>query len=562
LTDGRSFTDITTAAPSPRGTLESALARELAAAGTSMMFGLVGEDTVAFVTEAANAGISYHGARHENVAVGMADGYAWRSGEIGVCTVTRGPGLMNAATAIRTAARAGRRVLIITGDVATDGDWQWDFKAVQHGPLIAALGAEYFTTSTSATALATFRAALWAARGGRTVVFSVPVDVLRGRITDVGSDPPAQVESPPSAPRAPSERAVMQAAQLLAAAERPLILAGRGARGDRLRAALEELAARTGALLGTTLLARELFRGSRYNLGVVGGFCGDPAISILAEVDCAIAFGASLNTWTTAGATLFKDVPVIQVDHDRDQLGANFPIRLAIHGDALLTADRLLELIGPPVGASTKPLHRPETLRELEQPLWSGQDQSTSDGLDPRMIASTIDNMLPERQAVVLDSGRHMTSPARFMHDLSPERFRLTASSGAIGMGLGVALGAAAARPEQPTLLFIGDGAMSMTLGDLETAVRHDLPIIIVVMNDSAYGSELVHLTQDDLPWEHALLPEVDFASVARSLGLAAAKITTSQELRAAIGDQRGRSAPLLLDCTIRLDIFVPRPRW
>jgi thiamine pyrophosphate-dependent acetolactate synthase large subunit-like protein len=81
-------------------------------------------------------------------------------------------------------------------------------------------------------------------------------------------------------------------------------------------------------------------------------------------------------------------------------------------------------------------------------------------------------------------------------------------------------------------------------------------------MNDSAYGSELVHLNQDDLPWEHALLPDVEFSSVALSLGLAAAKVTTSQELRAAIAGLRGRSGPFLLDCRIRRDIFVPRPRW
>jgi acetolactate synthase I/II/III large subunit len=552
---------MTSTVPSPPATVQSALARELRAAGTSTIFGLVGEDTVAFVTEAANAGIGYRGARHENVAVGMADGYAWRSGELGVCTLTRGPGLLNAATAIRTAAQDGRRVLIITGDVATDGDWRWDFKAIQHGPVIAALGAEYFGASTPGTALATFREAIAVARGGRTVVFSVPVDVLRAPAADVGSDAPARSGSARSAPRALSEREVMRAAQLLAAAERPLILAGRGAGGDRLRAVLEELAIRTGALLGTSLLARDLFVQSRYNLGVVGGFCSDPAVEILAEVDCVIAFGASLNSWTTAGATLFKDVPVIQVDHDLDQLGANFPIGVAIHGDALLTADRLLELIEP-TGRSTKPFHQPETLRRLEQPLWSGQDQSTDDGLDPRTIARTIDELLPERQSVVLDSGRHMTSPARFMHHLSPNRFRLTASAGAIGMGLGVALGAAAARPERPTVLFIGDGAMSMTIGDLETAVRHQLPLIVVVMNDSAYGSELVHLSQDGLPWDHALLPEVDFASVARSLGLAAATITAPVQLRAAIADLRARPAPFLLDCRIRRDISVPRPRW
>src|ERR1700749_3713793 len=112
-----------TAVHSLTDTVSGAIADELVALGTDVVFGLVGEDTVAFVTAAGQAGIRYCGARHENIAVNMADGYSWRSGELGVCTVPRGPGLLNGAMAIRTAARAGRSVLVITGDMATDGDW-------------------------------------------------------------------------------------------------------------------------------------------------------------------------------------------------------------------------------------------------------------------------------------------------------------------------------------------------------------------------------------------------------------------------------------------------------
>jgi acetolactate synthase-1/2/3 large subunit len=548
-------------APTPACTITGALADELIALETDVMFGLVGEDTLGFVTAASQAGVAYHGARHENIAVGMADGYSWRGGGLGVCTVTRGPGLLNAAMAIRTAARAGRRVLVITGDMATDGDWDWDFKSIDHAPLVAALGAAYFHAPTPDDVVPVFRRAAEAARRGRTVVFAVPVDVLHApaAAAAVGREP-GLPEVRQTAPE-PTAEAIAHAVELLGASEKPLILAGRGAQAPEVRPVLEQLALRTGALLGTTLLARELFRGSPYDVGIVGGFSSDPAVPLLAEVDCAVVFGASLNRWTTAGRTLFKDVPVIQVDSDPAALGANMSIEVEICADAGVAAARLLDALSAS-GVSSKPFHRPETLERLRRPLWAGPDESTEDELDPRAITTTLDQLLPEERTIVLDSGRHLTSAGRFMRFLGPDSFRHTADGGAIGMGLGIALGAKAASPETPAVLFIGDGGMSMTLGDLETAVRNDLPLTIVVMNDRAYGSELVHAVADGLPWDHATLPEIDFAAAAAALGLEAARVRTLEELRTHARNLEGRTTSLLLDCRIRQDLFVRRVSW
>ena len=97
---------------------------------------------------------------------------------------------------------------------------------------------------------------------------------------------------------------------------------------------------------------------------------------------------------------------------------------------------------------------------------------------------------------------------------------------------------------------------------DLETAVRNGLPVVIVVLNDRAYGSELIHLEADGMSWDYAQLPDVDFAAAARALGLEAATVRTAAELGAQLDGLAGRATPLLLDCKIRQDLFVERISW
>ena len=172
-----------------------------------------------------------------------------------------------------------------------------------------------------------------------------------------------------------------------------------------------------------------------------------------------------------------------------------------------------------------------------------------------------LDRLLPEARSVVLDSGRFMTSPARFLRVPGPEWFRLTADAGSIAIGLGVALGASVARPGVANVLFVGDGALSMTIGDLETAARHSLGLIVVVMNDRAYGAEWVHLEAERPAPVYAALPEVDFAAAASALGVEAVRIESVVELEALTGRLAQRKVPLLIDCRIRQDLTAARLR-
>jgi acetolactate synthase-1/2/3 large subunit len=532
-----------------------------------MLFGLVGEDTAALVTALSSRGVRYLGTRHESAAVAMADGYSWATGDLAVATVTRGPGLTNALTACRTAVGGRRQVLILTGDAPTDGGGPF-YKNLDQRAICAAVGLAYHRASGHDDVLAELEAAIASALTGRPTVYAVPADVLHGVMpadaatgaTAIGYDQPARQAAPPE----PSAKDIDRVAELLAASSRPLLLAGRGACDPASRAALLGLAELSGALVGTTLLAKGLFRGSRYDLGVVGGFGTDRAAPLLARVDLVVSFGASLNPFTTAHGTLFRDATVVRIDSDpaaataADRPWSAYPADEVIVADGPGFAVALLRRWQEAQGDKPYRPHQPEALAALSSPAVVG-DASNAAGLDPVTIAAELDRCLPADRVVVLDSGRFMTAPGRFVEVLPPDGIRHSADGGSIGLGLGIALGAALGRPERFTVLFAGDGGTSMALADIETAARHAVPIAIVVLDDRAYGSEMGVLARAGLPDHLARLPGIDFAAVARVVGVDAMTVRTPSELTAAAMSLATRPRPVLLHCLIRADITVSR---
>jgi thiamine pyrophosphate-dependent acetolactate synthase large subunit-like protein len=208
------------------------------------------------------------------------------------------------------------------------------------------------------------------------------------------------------------------------------------------------------------------------------------------------------------------------------------------------------------------PLHDPGALARLQGPLYGGADESTHDELDPRVVAQVLDQILPEQRSVILDSGRFMTSPGRFVRVPGPDCFRLTADGGSIGVGFAIALGATVARPDRTTVLFVGDAGMMIALADLETAARHAIPLVVVVMNDHGYGAERVQLQADGITTEFANFPPTDIAQAAAALGVEAETVRSVADLRALEPRMAGRRTPILLDCKILPDITAERLRW
>ena len=534
------------------------IADGLAANGVGATFGLMGEDTADLITDLDRVGVPYYAARHENVALNMADGYSAMTG-LGVCILSRGPGVTNATTAAATAARRGNRVLILSGDMpAGSGSFAGAMKKVDHAGLCRILGIEFRSPRASDELAGCFEEAVALARGGQVTMLAVPVDVLSASTAETPA--PVPIGDGASVPPPLDSDQLAEIVGLLDRARRPLILAGRGAALAGARGVLEELASRTGALLGTSMGAKDLFRGSPLDVGVVGGFSSPLTRELLKDIDCALVFGARLSDFTVAQGRVLQNIPVVQFDIDLKPPSSKVDVSLALVADAAGAAEQLLAVL-PPANGGARALHEPDVLQRVAQcHTYQEDDVSRASEIDPRVLAVALDGLLPPERTILTDGGHCMGFPAMHMRVTDPSHYLLYDGIGSIGTGLGTAMGTAIGRPESPMVFCAGDGSLAMTMGDLETVVRHDLPMVIVVFNDGAYGAERHFLDLAGHPNGRSIFGNIDFAAVARGLGMEAATIRTLDDLRAhepALNEPR--THPLLLDCKIAGEV---RSRW
>jgi len=179
--------------------------------------------------------------------------------------------------------------------------------------------------------------------------------------------------------------------------------------------------------------------------------------------------------------------------------------------------------------------------------------------LDPRAMTVALDRSLPSDRVVVTDAGHFFGNPCTYMGVRDARSFVCGIDFGSIGLGIGMAMGACVADPSRPTVLFAGDGGLLMSLGDLDTAVRYRLPVLVVVMNDAAYGSELQIMRLWKLPEHLATFPSTDFAALASAFGMPSFRATTLPELERALSEVRLDEGPALIDCAVSRDV---RAAW
>ena len=543
-----------------------ALAEDIKAMGIDTVFGLMSDDTAAFAVTLDAMGIGLIGARHENVAIGMADGYAAATGRLGVVCVGRGPALANGLQAASFAARTGNPVLIIYGEAALPtgpaNALGPDYKALDGAGVLKAAGVRVFAPTGASTARAALADAAALARTGQAVALLLPVDVQHAEIAVGAGEPalePLDAGPVPARPAQPARaHAIAAAASLLDGAKRPLILAGHGAWKSGAREALVRLAERTGAMLSTTARGKDMFRGHPLNLGIIGSFSHSAARRMAAEADCVLAVGAGLNILTMSFGESLPDAPLIQIDASRASIGRWTTADVAVVGDAKLAAEQLLEATADKAAAD-KPQHSAASMGALEGFSIADdfQPANTARTIDPRSLAAMLDRMLPEARNVVYDAGNFLGA-LPYLSVPDPGHFKMTNDFASIGLGFGAALGFARARPDVPTVFVVGDGGFLMTMGELETVVREDLPLVIVLMNDCAYGAELHHLRLRQLPVAKSVFPDVDFAPVAEAFGYDAHTVRTPEDLSALGSLLAAPDGPVFLDCKINADVAAP----
>jgi thiamine pyrophosphate-dependent acetolactate synthase large subunit-like protein len=534
------------------------MAEALVAEGTDVVFGLMGGDNDNLIHRLVELGVRYVPVRHEQGAVGMADGYSRATRRPGVATVTLGPGVTNAATPMTAAYLSGSQVLVLIGDKRPgDGyDDRFGNMMIEHHPLLAATVHNYVELSAARHIGREMQGVFRALRRGRgPIAINTPWPALDAEEVPEGwTYVPSEVAAPPAPCVQPDPAMVATLAGWLDEAERPVLIGGLGALRAGGGPAISVLASRCGALLATSLAAKGLFSGEPFDFGVSGGFALEDARAVLAEADLVIGFGASLNSYTLDRGRLYERARIVRVENDPDRLAeVDDDVSLAVLGDARVVAEQLAGATAAKMGWRTDATRR--AAADLDG--WRGVTfSSPPDRMDPRLVSKIANEILPAERQVVIDIGQFMAVPAMHIDVTSAGDLLLPWRLGAIGQTLPVAVGAAVGRPDALTVLFIGDGGLMTTLAELETAVRCSIPLLVFVIDDGGYGAERYACVISGREPDLVDFDNPDFSEVAAAMGLQSVKVTSPDQLEKVLPELLPVTRPTLVHAIVDRDVY------
>ena len=544
----------------------------LRAEGVSTVFSLLSEelmDVTMFAAEDSTSAPEIVQTRHEQSAVAMADGYARASRDVGVALIGRGPAIAQTGTALTTAYNHGSNLLVVVATRPRHSFTDDLNKGFRQESFVDSLVDHFLPVRSEDTFVPSFAEAFRQLHAdGGPVVVQVPWDILDAdvgeagawRDTTIGSERPDRT----AATLQPNPSDVSAAVSLYekgSITEPPVIVAGAGAANARAEGALTALAERLNAVIVTTMQSRTFLADHPYMAGFVGGL-GDPtANASLDRSEYVLALGASLNEHTTRNGELLDEGITVHVDVDPSHLGRYERVDLSIVGGATATAEALIAEFDRRGVDESGRFWTDEFAAHLSE---AGQEDTREfathpDRADPRRLISKLDTLLPDDRMVVTDTG-HLTGWVIDRIDVTQtDEFVWPMDFGSIGLGLPVGIGMAHANPGKPTLVFCGDGGFQMSLQELNTAVRSELPMIVVIVNDGALGAEYQRMRYQDGPAEPAIIAAPDFATVADGFGAEAHTIRSLDDLTA-LGDALSGppSGPIVLDCKVDQQIQVP----
>lgn len=511
------------------------LADTFAAEEISACFALLGDANMNWATALADLGVNMVYVRHEHCAVAAATAYARKSGMVGVATVTCGPGLTQIVTALPAAVRAGIPLVIFAGEAPLGAAWY--NQQLDQAPFIEACGASYHRLHHLGRMTDAIRDAFVEAKEtSKPVVVGVPFD-LQGQIAPESMKLPVPSDKliPRPSPMLPHPDDLAKTVGLIKGAKRVVVMGGLGAAASGAAEACRALAERTGAVLATSLPARGLFHGEPYCMGVSGGFSTTFARTCFAEADLLISVGCSLTQHNMDKGKLFPKARILQIDTQMRAMNQGMAIATDhLRGDAKLTVEALIDLLPPMTGWRSDAMAARIATAEMD----TVEFQRDPGLLDPRDVVKTLDAVLPQDWQTVNSSGH---CSFYFAHmDRPYDKFLTIREFGAIGNGISYAMGVATARPDDTVVMFDGDGSLLMHVQEMETIVRHKMNIVICVLNDGAYGSEIHKLRDEGLSTDGAVFGRLDIGAITRGFGGQGVRVEDLSTLPDLVADYRG----------------------
>jgi len=523
-----------------RMTPSEAFVETMVAHGVDTVFGIMGSAFMDAMDIFEPAGIRLVPVVHEQGAAHMADGFSRVSGRHGVVIGQNGPGISNCVTAIAAAFWAHSPVVIVTPQTGTMGIGLGGFQEANQLPMFEEF-VKYQGHVNNERRMAELTARCFdraLSEIGPTQL-NIPRDRFYGDI-DVEIPQPQHLDR-----GAGGERSLNEAADLLAAAEFPVLISGGGVvMGDSVPDAIA-LAERLGCPVVNSYLHNDSFPASHPQwCGPLGYQGSKAAMKLIAKADVVVALGTRLGPFGTLPQHDLEYWPdnakIIQIDADSKMLGLVKPIQVGIHGDAGAAARAILSRIeGRTLScdatrdqrAATTAAEKAAWEKELDE--WTHEtdefslemiaeaDSEAGEWMHPREVLRELEKAMPARAMVSTDIGNINSVANSYLRFEEPRSFFAPMSWGNCGYALPTIIGAKAAAPDRPAIAYAGDGAWAMSMGETMTAVRHGIPVTAVVFHNRQWGAEKKN--QVDFYGRRFVAGELDggedYSQIARAMG-------------------------------------------
>lgn len=524
--------------------------------GVEVVFGLPGGAILPTYDALPAYPIRHILVRHEQCAAHMADGYARATGRVGVCIATSGPGATNLVTGLATAMMDSVPVVAVTGQVPTSLLGNDAFQETDVTGVTMPITKHNYLVTDIEDLPTVMAEAFYVARTGRPgpVLVDICKDVQNAK-TDYHY--PEKVDRPGlhKVPRYDPE-AVAAAAELINAAERPLILAGHGVQMGGAERELQQLVEKAEIPVVTTLLGLGCIPETHPLVLGMGGMHGEVATNNAVQAcDVLIAIGMRFDDRVTGKLDEFApNAKVVHFELDPSEIGKNVKPTVAVLGDCKETLAALLPQI--------QPNHHPQWLQMIEE--WRESTRKVDianqevDELIPPFVMRQLWHVTKGDCIVVTDVGQHQMWEAQYFTHLRPRQLITSGGLGTMGFGLPAAMGAKLGRPDDLVWAIVGDGGFQMTLQELGTVVQEKIPVKIGIINNGFLG--MVRQWQQlfyERRYSGTPLLSPDYVKLAEAYGIPGLSVRRNEEVADAIAQASEHDGPFLVEFRVKEEVNV-----
>ena len=534
----------------------------LKAEGVSHVFGLIGSATMEMFDALHDANdIRFIGVHDERTGTHMADAFARMSGQAGVVLAGQnGPGATNLVTGLAQAKAAYAPVVSIAGALASGHRYRDAFQEVDQDALFAPVTKKTWTATEAARVPEMLRGAFREALSPRQgpVHLNLPRDVLAAQAEYPEFQTPGQYRpfhAPGGAPAA-----IAKAAQMLAGAEKPVIIAGGGIKNTCAGQTCMALAEMAGCPVVTSPGHGDAVPfGHPLNAGQMGPRGNAVASRLVREADVILALGTRIgfNATFYSSDYINESAKIIHVEMEPTAIGRYFPVTLGIMGDAPLVAEQIrAELVRE--GAKATAQDWTEAFKAERAAFLAKRDadaQMDAMPIHPTGLFKTLRDVLPREAAVTMDAGTLCLQATDALNYWHPKSLFTPLDFGLVGFSFAAGLGIKLAAPDRPVVSLMGDGGFGMTVSELGTAVDHGINTVTVVMNNGCWGAEKAY--QRDFFGQRYIGADISsppFDKLAELYGARGYRADTLPQMAEAIADALDCGKPAVVDVMVDPD--------